>query len=132
MYLAVLKHYVLVITFKKYDQCFHSIGWIQIPNYLEYVHSNIVPIYKITQNLIAIPISDFLVPLVRPSRHYHPLSYRLITATTDYYNFSFFSKSCISQYQKCLVQIPVYDTCSSSTYSCFHIFIEVDHWLNLF
>jgi len=28
-----------------------------------------------------------------------------------------------AQYQKCLVQIPVYDTCSSSTYSCFHIFI---------
>ena len=36
--------------------------------------------YKITHNLIAIPISDFLIPLVRPSRHYHLLSYRLITA----------------------------------------------------
>jgi len=43
--------------------------------------------YKITHNLIAIPISDFLIELVRPSRHYHPLSNRLITATTDYYNF---------------------------------------------
>ena len=32
--------------------------------------------YNITHNLIAIPISDFLIPLVRP--------YRLITATTDY------------------------------------------------
>ena len=49
--------------------------------------------YKITHNLIAIPISDFLFPLVRPSRHYHPLSYRLITATTDYYNFSFFPRA---------------------------------------
>ena len=29
--------------------------------------------YKITHNLIAIPISDFLIPRVRPSRHYHPL-----------------------------------------------------------
>ena len=29
--------------------------------------------------------SDFLILLVRPSRHYHPLSYRLIAATTDYY-----------------------------------------------
>ena len=35
--------------------------------------------YKITHNLIAIPISDFLIPLARPSWHYHPLSYRLIT-----------------------------------------------------
>ena len=28
--------------------------------------------YKITHNLIAIPNSDFLIPLVRPSRHYLP------------------------------------------------------------
>ena len=51
--------------------------------------------YKITHNLIAIPISDFLIPLVRPSRHYHPLSYRLITATTDYYKCSFFPRAVI-------------------------------------
>jgi len=44
-------------------------------------------VYKITYNLIAIPISDFLIPLVRPSRHYHPLSYRLITARNDYYKY---------------------------------------------
>ena len=31
--------------------------------------------HKLSHNLIAIPISDFLIPLVRPSRHYHPLSY---------------------------------------------------------
>jgi len=49
--------------------------------------------YKITHNLIAIPISNFLIPLVRPSRHYHPLSYRLTTATTDYYKFSFFPRA---------------------------------------
>ena len=49
--------------------------------------------YKITKNIIAIPISDFLIPVVRPSRHYHPLSYRLITATTDYYKFSFFPRA---------------------------------------
>ena len=49
--------------------------------------------YNITHNLIAIPISDFRIPLVRPSRHYHPLSHRLITATTDYYKFSFFPRA---------------------------------------
>ena len=49
--------------------------------------------YKSTHNLIAIPISDFLIPLVRPSRQYHPLSYRLTTATTDYYKFSFFPRA---------------------------------------
>ena len=50
-------------------------------------------VYKITHNLIAIPISDFLAPLVRPSRHYHPLYYRPITATTDYYNFPVFPRA---------------------------------------
>ena len=49
--------------------------------------------YKITHNLIAIPISDFLIPLERPSAHYHSSSYRLITASTDYYKFSFFSRA---------------------------------------
>ena len=49
--------------------------------------------YKITHNLIAIPFSDFLIPRVRPSRQYHPLSYRLTTATTDYYKFSFFPRA---------------------------------------
>ena len=49
--------------------------------------------YKITHNLIAIPISDFLIPIVRPFRHYHLLSYKLITATTVYYKFSFFPRA---------------------------------------
>ena len=49
--------------------------------------------YKITHNLIAIAITDFLIPLVRPSRHYQPLSYMLITATTDYYKYSFFPRA---------------------------------------
>ena len=49
--------------------------------------------YKITHNLMAIPISDFLIPIVRPYRHYHPLSYRLIITTTVYYKFSFFPRA---------------------------------------
>ena len=56
---------------------------------LDFVFYKLSLMYKITHNLIAIPISDFLISLVRPSWHYHPLSYRLITATTDYYKFSF-------------------------------------------
>ena len=57
------------------------------------INNKLFLMYKITHNLIAIPISDFLIPLVRPSRHYHPLAYRLITATTDYYNYSFFPRA---------------------------------------
>jgi len=46
--------------------------------------------YKTTHNLIAIPMFGFLIRLARPSRHYHPLSYMLVTATTDYYKKSLF------------------------------------------
>ena len=48
MHLAVPRHDVRVIILlflQKSDQCFYSIGWIHRPNYLEYVHNNIVPIY---------------------------------------------------------------------------------------
>ena len=49
--------------------------------------------YNNTNILIAIPISDFLFPLVNLFWHYHPLSYRVITATTDYNNFSFIPRA---------------------------------------
>ena len=44
MHLAVPKHDVIYV-FKKSDECFHCIGWIHRPNYLEQVQNNIVPIY---------------------------------------------------------------------------------------
>ena len=55
-------------------------------------------LYKITHNLIVIAVSGFLIPLLRPSQYYHPLLYRLITATTDYYNSSFFPKAVFHWY----------------------------------
>lgn len=49
--------------------------------------------YKIHHNLVAIPVTDYLTPMNRPARHSHTLSYRLITATTDYYKYSFFPRT---------------------------------------
>lgn len=49
--------------------------------------------YKITNELVAIPIEGILTPLSRYSRHAHPWSYRLITATTDYYKYSYFPRT---------------------------------------
>lgn len=60
---------------------------------LRRIDSRLSLLYKITNNLVAIPIEGFLIPLSRQSRHTHPLSYRLITATTDYYKFSFFPRA---------------------------------------
>ena len=60
---------------------------------LRRIDSRLSLMYKITNNLVAIPIDEYLIPLSRPSRHSHPLSYRLITATTDYYKYSFFPRT---------------------------------------
>ena len=49
--------------------------------------------YKIHYNLVAIPIEDYLTPMTRYVRYGHSLSYRLITATTDYYKFSYFPRT---------------------------------------
>ena len=76
--------------------------------------------YKITNNLIAIPISDFLIPLVRPSRHYHPLSYRLITATTDYYNFSFFPRAVLELWNNLPLETMACSTMQSARMTTSH------------
>ena len=49
--------------------------------------------YKVTHTLITIPISDFLIPFVRPSRHYHPLSYRLRTNFHSFQELYFTSQA---------------------------------------
>ena len=71
-----------------------SLHWCRLDQ--QRIDNKLSLMYKTTLNLIAIPISDFLIPLVRPSRYYHPLSYRLITATTDLLQIFILSKSCIS------------------------------------
>ena len=48
---------------------------------------------KFHLNLVAIPINDFLTPMTRTARHSHSLSYRLISATTDYYKYSYFLRT---------------------------------------
>ena len=60
---------------------------------LRRIDSRLSLMYKISNNLVAIPLNDYLIPLSRPSRHSHPQSYRLITATTDYYKYSFFPRT---------------------------------------
>ena len=52
----VPQHDVLVIILKHSDQCFYSIGWINRPNYLEWVHDNIVLIYSQFQTVFSPPI----------------------------------------------------------------------------
>ena len=69
----------------------HSLGWRRLD--LRRIDSRLSMMYKITNNLVAIPVEAYLTTLERKSRHNHPLSYRLISATTDYYKFSFFPRT---------------------------------------
>ena len=71
----------------------HTLKWRRLD--LRRIDSRLSLMYKITNQLVAIPIQDVLIPLNRQSRHYHPLSYRLISATTDYYKYSFFPRSIV-------------------------------------
>jgi hypothetical protein len=71
----------------------HTLKWRRLD--LRRIDSRLSLMYKITNQLVAIPIQDFLIPLTRQSRHFHPLSYRLISATTDYYKYSFFPRSIV-------------------------------------
>ena len=75
----------------RFTEMMQSLHWRRLDQRI--IDNKLSLMYNVTHNLIAIPISDFLIPPVRPSLHYHPLSYRLITATTDYYNFSFFPRA---------------------------------------
>ena len=60
---------------------------------LRRIDARLALMYKIQNELVAISSSNYLIPLTRPSRHSHPMAYRLIMATTDYYKFSFFPRT---------------------------------------
>ena len=70
---------------------FQSLSWRRLD--LRCIDSRLSFLYKVTNELVAVPIEGHLTSLSKQSRHSHSLSYRLITATTDYYKYSFFPRS---------------------------------------
>ena len=46
--------------------------------------------YKITYGLVAVSVPTYFEHPIRLSHHMHPLSFRRVHATTDYYRYSFF------------------------------------------
>ena len=59
------------------------------------IDSQLVMMYKVTYDLVAIPASDYLVRNTRTSRHIHPLAYRQIQTLKDYYRLTFFPRTII-------------------------------------
>ena len=68
-----------------------SLGWRRLDQ--RRTDSRLIMLYKIKDEMVAIPIDGNLSRNIRQSRHSHPLAYKLITATTDYYKYSFFPRS---------------------------------------
>ena len=55
-----------------------------------HIDSRLVLLYKVTYNLVAIPVSDYLIQNTRPFSRNHPTSYRQITTLKVFYKYTFF------------------------------------------
>ena len=53
------------------------------------IDTHLVMKYKITYDLVAIPVSEYLTPNLRQSKFIHSLAYRQIFSSTNYYMYSF-------------------------------------------
>ena len=59
------------------------------------IDNRLIMLYKITFDLVAIPVEDYLVRNRRESKFIHPLAYRQIQTSTNYYKFSFFPRTIV-------------------------------------
>ena len=68
-----------------------SLHWRRLD--LRRIDSRLSLMYKITNELVAIPLDDYLTLTNRQSRHSHSLAFRLIDTHSDYYKYSFFPRT---------------------------------------
>ena len=59
------------------------------------IDNRLVMIYKITYDIVAIPLTEYLIPNRRESKFIHPLAYRQIPTATNYYKYSFFTRTVV-------------------------------------
>ncbi len=70
-----------------------NLEWRQLD--LRRIDQRLIMFYKITNCLITIPVSFYVTLNLRPSRVSHPLAYRTIQTSSDYYKYSFFPRTII-------------------------------------
>ena len=63
-----------------------------------HIDSRLVMMYKITYDFVAIPVSVYLISNRRESRFIHPLAYRQIHASTNYYKLSFSPRTAVCSF----------------------------------
>ena len=59
------------------------------------IDTRLAIMYKISHNLVAIPIHTYLTPKGRSTRTTHNSAYRQISTTKDHYKYSFFPRTII-------------------------------------
>jgi hypothetical protein len=67
-------------------------------------------LYKAVNDLVAIPVQQYLIPLNRSSRHSNSLSFHLFSTRHDYFKYSFFPRTVV-QWQQ-LYDKSIEATCS--------------------
>ena len=73
------------------------------------IDSRLTLMYKITYDLVAMPVADYLTPNTRQSRHNHQLVYRQIP-TFNYYKYTVFPPRTIIHWYALPFYIPVLPT----------------------
>ena len=59
------------------------------------INNRLIMLYKITYDIVAIPIAEYLVPNGRESKFIHPLAYRQSRTSTNYYKFRLFPRTIV-------------------------------------
>ena len=70
-----------------------SLSWRRLD--LRRIDARLSLLYKITNDLVAIPIQPYLSPITRPTRTSHNLAFRQISTSKDFYKFSFFPRTIV-------------------------------------
>ena len=61
-----------------------------------WVDASVIMLYKIIHGVLAISLPVYFEQLSRQTRHSHPLAFRQIHTTANYYKYSFFPSPCLT------------------------------------
>ena len=70
-----------------------NLGWRSL-EYRRY-DLRLAMFYKIQYSLVAVPMPSYFEHLIRITHHMHPLSFRQVHVSADYYRYSFFSMTVV-------------------------------------
>ena len=67
------------------------LGWRSLQN--RRIDSRLAMLYKINNNLVAIPSNPYLIPISRRTRHTHTVAFQIPHCRSDYRKYSFFPRT---------------------------------------